>query len=65
MSKVTTWFPSHIKPVHIGWYDVTHSDFRWFFDGEYWCWFIGNDVKNKKIVAQCQDREWRGLAEKP
>jgi len=64
MSKVTKWFPAHIKPVHIGWYETKRfngnkSAFKWWFDGEKWKG--GKD----DFICNEQNRIWRGLAKKP
>ena len=62
MSKVTKWYPSSVKPIHIGWYERrSESAAGW----TYMAWWNGEcfttGVKNALIFAD--DREWRGLQE--
>lgn len=68
--KLTEWYPAHIKPVRVGWYDTldndgSYSQLRWYFDGRKWCWFHDNDIKKTKVICVFQKRPWRGLAQKP
>lgn len=64
MSKLTDWFPPEVKPVHVGFYEsiaFRHYDelFILYWDGTEW---LLKDLTESCLV---QDREWRGLAEKP
>jgi hypothetical protein len=72
MSKMTKWFPPHIKPVHKGVYEV--KDPFWGAIYSYWTgksWTIGSvylssifgpDSRQRK--TEIQDRSWRGFKEK-
>lgn len=58
---LTPWFPSHIRPVHIGYYDTRtdHGEMVLFWDGKEW-------RASKYSPRNCYsafylNREWRGL----
>lgn len=64
--KKTGWFPAHIKPVRVGWYETRNpfdyakvSDFRWWWDGVRWTHGPG------QAYTTFQNRTWRGLASDP
>jgi hypothetical protein len=57
--KLTEWFPAHIKPVHVGWYDARWSVLRWFWDGERWKWRTSDGVW---ICPLTKINGWRGIA---
>lgn len=73
--KKTKWFPAHIKPVHIGvynvwWYTNVKSEFFAYWDGNCWGFMYASkefavfrykENKNDRHAALC----WRGLAKKP
>lgn len=67
--KKTEWFPTSVKPVHEGWYEVRYDGRgsiarRWWADGEWWC---GMSSLNPAMFGRIFDEndQWRGLAEKP
>jgi hypothetical protein len=71
--KLTPWFPHHIKPVHIGVYEV-HScadkpDHRYFsaWDGSEWAWTANTaaDAAKRPSPSLYQLWPWRGLAKEP
>lgn len=70
--ELTPWFPPHIKPVHVGVWDVADgSHFRapWFkkWDGRYW-YTGGRTVSEANRVTEysiLEEFSWRGLARKP
>jgi len=57
--KMTEWFPSHIKPMRVGWYHTRvnncESDFNWWWDGRAW------RLSTLGHIASHQNRDWRGL----
>ena len=65
--KRTKWFPSHIKPVHIGVYEVKDAYPPWY---RYWNgrnWFVGGNTPTM-ATQHCGiriDKEfympWRGI----
>ena len=67
--KLTPWFPSHVKPVHVGIYKtrVGHWDSEFF---SYWNgrqWSIGypsmkTAMMNKRTTAAHQSKTWQGIA---
>jgi hypothetical protein len=64
MKTVTQWFTGHTRPAHIGWYERKYfnSDAIGsldYWDGELWRLSKGG------YSAFIQNRQWRGLAEKP
>jgi hypothetical protein len=73
MKKRTPWFPGTVKPVHVGVYErkgLPSWDRYSHWGGKRWgCSDISPDAavrSAKQIGSSCfQDREWRGLAEKP
>lgn len=69
--KLTPWFDSRVKPVHIGVYEVApdaSSPWYSYWDGVY---FQGlSRTIDEAIYAICEKwnhgpLKWRGLAEKP
>lgn len=76
MAKLTPWFPPHIKPVRVGWYNAsayrkTHIIRYW--NGQRWSEFatltgLGDTeqlTRAKRVNACRGDIEWRGLASPP
>jgi hypothetical protein len=57
--KLTPWYPPHIKPVRIGWYEAAPSprsnSFLWYWNGRYWGHSDG-------YRCSFQERAWRGVA---
>ncbi len=73
--KFTPWFPSEIKPVHVGVYLVKFAEpvdekspegfAHW--DGRDWGWLkttISAAYNDRNTYASDQNKTWRGLAEK-
>ena len=72
--EMTPWFPSRIKPVHVGVYEVKTPGFhtpvptyaQW--DGYCWGYFMDSIEKARLnhpgLVAAKQDKQWRGFKEK-
>ena len=73
--KLTQWFHSTVKPVHIGWYHTSvanldpvkhkgsESHFNWWWDGAQWTFpYILGGEKNQIGIATVQKRYWRGIA---
>lgn len=65
--KLTQWFKSYIKPVHIGWYETemnNHFGYS-YWDGMQWscqhnnysC-FLANGICWNGAI---QDKKWRGI----
>ena len=72
MSKMTDWFPPHIKPVREGVYEVsfasrqkTDAPMYATWNGSRWsCWSNGkNDVYHTRFLEAVQDKYWRGFTE--
>jgi hypothetical protein len=70
-NMMTPWFPSHIKPVHKGVYEV--KDPFWVMVYSNWngrSWDVGSVYLSsiigagRHIKSECQDRSWRGFKEK-
>lgn len=65
-AKRTPWFPTHIKPVHVGRYEARFGghEFVWRFwwNGKEWCTKRGGGPSS---VFPWPGDQWRGLAEKP
>jgi hypothetical protein len=64
IARLTEWFRPDVKPTIPGLYDCksiygTFNGSRWWWDGEVWLY------AEKEVPLFHQDREWRGLAEKP
>lgn len=69
----TNWFPSHIKPVHAGWYEVGHdrdvhhsssyflTGSRRFWDGI--SWRAGWINENVSIFGTNESHQWRGITQ--
>jgi len=59
----TPWYPAHIKPVRIGWYELGHVDTqdvdRMFWDGRL-LWWTGRGGKVFCGPLLPGDK-WRGL----
>jgi hypothetical protein len=74
MSKMTNWFPTHIKPVRVGVYITQFwNGVFWEYGFSYWNgkkWANSNGTPeiallNKKwISGAVQDRKWLGFTEK-
>ena len=65
--KMTNWFPSYIKPVHVGVYQVDRdSNAAAFWDGRFWGFadYSINKVINCGDKSSYQHTEWRGFTEK-
>jgi hypothetical protein len=67
MMRKTEWFPSEVKPVREGFYEMDFDGFPFeeslqYFDGSdfYYCAGFINLGQKAKIK-----RSWRGLADKP
>jgi hypothetical protein len=58
---VTDWFPSNIKPIYTGWYQIVDifqsKSFRWW-SGDYWYF---DDTELIKAMTLNQHYTWRGL----
>ena len=61
--KKTGWFPSDVKPVHVGLYEtkankdqIKRSPWLWYWTGRYWTM-----AGVSEIPATVQARVWRGL----
>lgn len=55
--EVTEWYPTQIKPVYKGYYEVRSKTFGSLFlmwDGENW-------VYSDNTVCLIQERNWRGI----
>ena len=67
--KVTEWFKGDVKPVHVGWYDVSFETFehwdpdRRYWNGKGWEWMSIFTHTMMKAAVGRNDR-WRGLAKK-
>ena len=71
MIEMTSWFPSHIKPVHVGWYQVGHNEQvhhrskhfltgkRRFWDGN--TWRAGWLNEKVSIFGAHKTHQWRGV----
>lgn len=62
--KLTPWFPSNTTPARAGFYDTRFSKlqghvFRRYWNGQEWT----SSADTGALIFQ--DRQWRGLAEKP
>lgn len=73
MSKMTKWFPPHIKPVREGVYEVkfarrklTPAPMYATWNGSRWsCWSNGrNDMYHTRFLYAQQGKYWRGFTEK-
>ena len=73
---LTKWFPTDVKPVHIGVYEAIYHVFEdeWstgysFWNGKEWANSsdsIKGAYSNRKwIQGAIQEKKWRGLAEQP
>jgi hypothetical protein len=66
--QLTPWFPSSIKPVHIGVYETDIDRVSWSKGFSFWngkCWGNTEDLPEwalDDIGVQC--KKWRGLQEK-
>lgn len=65
--KLTRWFPAEVKPFHKGLYNAGHwrmADSFFVWDGKYWRFSKEVDgLAGQKCFSQ--NKQWRGLAEKP
>jgi hypothetical protein len=65
--KLTPWFPGHVKPAHIGFYErdyhIVEAELADYWDGDDW-WVVPNGCPEERYLGApvCP---WRGLAEKP
>ena len=74
---LTPWYPPHIKPVRVGWYEVGHdpatqphfnsrhrlTGSRRYFDGTVWrAGWLNEQVS---IMGKHPSHRWRGLAHPP
>ena len=73
MSKMTDWFPPHIKPVHKGVYQIKFSNRNKREAPLYATWNGGrwsvssngkNDMYHTRFLYAYQDKYWRGFTEK-
>ena len=73
-NEMTPWFPSHIKPVRVGVYQVNpkyHSVPKPVYahwNGRHWGYFT-EDIRralnaNTYELDASQEKEWRGFTEK-
>jgi hypothetical protein len=71
---LTEWFPPHVKPMHVGLYDVDLSGdgaYRGasYWDGRRWCyahdWDSSGVGDRSPAPDGMQPRYWRGLATEP
>ena len=68
MNALTEWYPPHVKPVRVGWYER-----QWKMKGsaatpDYWDgkrWFIGYGHPTGMAATISQNIHWRGLAADP
>lgn len=63
-NKVTEWFPPHVQPVRIGWYqrdylEKHHTEVADWWDGK--AWFYGRSDGSKSAYPVSMLRRWRGL----
>lgn len=70
--KKTRWFPAHIKPVRPGVYETNlfspNGGNYAYWDGKRWAVAFAHVPLANSIRNYCdaiQEKEWRGLAEKP
>lgn len=71
--KLTPWFPSEVKPVHVGVYAIHRLDESGRFDYfKKWNgdrWLYGSKDANQAALNEWESvnqiESWRGLAEKP
>ena len=69
--NTTPWFHSHVKPVHVGEYEIYKEGIRVWWNGKIWSmWYFRADneatkTAAKKLVATYPNMHWRGLAEEP
>lgn len=69
MTRLTEWFPADVNPVHVGVYQTRRAG-RYGFSywiGDAWgprCAYVATAVLFFSEFGY-QDKEWRGLAEKP
>jgi hypothetical protein len=63
--KMTPWFPSRIKPVHVGVYE---TDLDGYFGYSFWNGKRWGDTAHKPELANewrgMQQKKWRGFEEK-
>ena len=66
--KMTPWYRSHIKPVHVGEYEICNEGIRAWWTGEHWTqWYFekihpaARDYRKTKVSNQ-QGYEWRGIS---
>ena len=55
--ELTDWFPTDVKPVHKGYYEVKSKTFISLFlmwDGKNWLY-------SDNTVCSVQERNWRGI----
>lgn len=75
MTRLTEWYPPHIKPVRVGVYNASYVKdpgvFR-YWNGKYWssAWSRNNSQEDieflKNFAAMDQDDiHWRGLSAAP
>lgn len=73
MKKMTEWFPSHIKPVHPGVYEIRYdlglaSAEPWYakWNGKRWSWADDSidSPWQKTFKGASQYKFWRGFTEK-
>jgi len=64
---MTPWFPSKIKPVHVGEYEVHNEGLRCWLDGKAWSlWYFPDSTAAAKSFLRNKfslhrDYTWRGL----
>jgi hypothetical protein len=71
MSKLTPWFPGHIKPLRVGVYERQRAAFWTIFsywDGKRWGFnhdTAADALRDRKFHSYSQGMPWRGLASDP
>ena len=64
--KLTAWYDSSVKPVHIGVYSrlISNEEYFSYWGGAYWgvqTKTVKNAVKNRWFRSTYQNVLWRGL----
>lgn len=68
-TELTGWYPPHIKPVRIGFYNASRANFNdamRYWDGKKWslAWFGMTSIK-RRIASDQDGISWRGLTRNP
>ena len=63
-AKLTPWFPCHVRPVHIGYYETQTewTNMVLYWNGYYW--MASEKSPSHSNQFSCI-RDWRGLAANP